>query len=453
MMQQGGPRAKILRIGVILGGKIVEERLIRNRENVTIGQSAKNTFAIPAPELPRSWTVFALVGGRYFLHLAEGMDGRLSDGGQVQTLAQLKQGGHARQVGGGWQVPLSETARGKVVLGDLTLLFQFVMAPPLQPRPQLPHSVRGSLADRIDPYMAIILVISLIAHGAAALYVYNMDVEAPPPPDEIPDRFAKQLLDKPIILEKPKITTTGTAPVADAGKQGGDEGDNKPKGGDGKKKGPEAAPDEAAVAQAVQNTAVLKVLGARSRDGSGSFVDVTGGKDAGGDLSKGLQNVGKSGASVAMTGGGGLGGGTRGPATGEIGTGKYTGAVGPSGGGNVGGGKGETEIKGDVSSGRLEDIDAGGLDPSKVASRIKAQYFRGVKQCYERALKANPKLQGKVEVSFVVGQLGTVTKVNVDGFDPGVDQCIQAQARNWRFDKPEEGSAEFSIPFILRPGN
>ena len=33
-----GQRAKILRIGVILGGKIVEERLIRKRENVTIGQ-------------------------------------------------------------------------------------------------------------------------------------------------------------------------------------------------------------------------------------------------------------------------------------------------------------------------------------------------------------------------------------------------------------------------------
>jgi hypothetical protein len=380
------------------------------------------------------------------------MDGRLSDGGQVQTLVQLKQMGHARQVGGGWQVPLTETARGKVVLGDLTLLFQFVMAPPLQPRPQLPHSVRGSLADRIDPYMAIILVLSFIFHGGLGIYVYNMDVPAPPPPDEIPDRFAKQLLDKPIVIEKPKITQTGPA-VADAG-GGGEEkkGDDKPK-GDGGKKEKEAAPDQAAVAQAVQNTAVLKVLGARSRDGSGSFVDVTGGKDPGGDLSKGLQNVGKSGASVAMTGSGGLGGGTRGPATGEIGTGKYTGAVGPGGGGPVGGGKGEEEIKYTASAGSIEDIDSGGLDPSKVASRIKSQYFRGVKQCYERALKTNQKLQGKVEVSFVVGPAGNVTKVNVDGFDPGVDQCIQGQARNWRFDKPEAGSAEFSIPFILRPGN
>src|SRR5438105_9185868 len=88
-----GPRPKILRIGVILGGKIVEERLIRTRETVTIGQSAKNTFAIPAPELPRSWQLFKLVGTKYVLNVNESMDGRLSDGGNVLALAQMKAGG------------------------------------------------------------------------------------------------------------------------------------------------------------------------------------------------------------------------------------------------------------------------------------------------------------------------------------------------------------------------
>ena len=38
----------------LLGDKIVEERLVRGRDPVTIGQSAKNTFAIPTPELPKS---------------------------------------------------------------------------------------------------------------------------------------------------------------------------------------------------------------------------------------------------------------------------------------------------------------------------------------------------------------------------------------------------------------
>ena len=38
-----GPRQRILRIGVLLAGKLVEERLIRERTPVSIGQSMKNT--------------------------------------------------------------------------------------------------------------------------------------------------------------------------------------------------------------------------------------------------------------------------------------------------------------------------------------------------------------------------------------------------------------------------
>ena len=38
----GSTKPKILRIGIIQGGRIVEERLVRKRENITIGQSAKN---------------------------------------------------------------------------------------------------------------------------------------------------------------------------------------------------------------------------------------------------------------------------------------------------------------------------------------------------------------------------------------------------------------------------
>ena len=55
-----GPRQRILRIGVLLGGKIVEERLIRERTSVTIGQSMKNTFSIPVEGLPLEFTLFAL---------------------------------------------------------------------------------------------------------------------------------------------------------------------------------------------------------------------------------------------------------------------------------------------------------------------------------------------------------------------------------------------------------
>jgi hypothetical protein len=37
---------KILRLGVIQGGNIVEEKLLRVPETVTVGQGAKNTFIV-----------------------------------------------------------------------------------------------------------------------------------------------------------------------------------------------------------------------------------------------------------------------------------------------------------------------------------------------------------------------------------------------------------------------
>jgi hypothetical protein len=117
-----GPRARILRIGILLGGKIVEERLIRERISVSVGQSMKNTFSIPVEGLPLEHTLFVLDNDRYFLRFLPKMDGRLSDGGNVTTLDQLKQTG-AQQSPGFWQVPLSPTARGKLSLGDLTVLF------------------------------------------------------------------------------------------------------------------------------------------------------------------------------------------------------------------------------------------------------------------------------------------------------------------------------------------
>ncbi|HEY5948993.1 MAG TPA: hypothetical protein VIV40_26055, partial [Kofleriaceae bacterium] len=150
---QTGPRARILRIGVLLGGKIVEERLIRERTSVTIGQSMKNTFSIPVEGLPLELTLFSLEEGKYYLRFLNKMDGRLSSGDQVNTLEALK-GRGATNHGDYWQVPLSENSRGKLSLGDLTILFQFVTEPPRQPKPMLPASVRGTFADRFDPRLS-----------------------------------------------------------------------------------------------------------------------------------------------------------------------------------------------------------------------------------------------------------------------------------------------------------
>ena len=147
---------KVLRIGVIQGGKIIEERIIRRRETITIGPSEKNTFVIPAQDLPSSrFDIFETRGDHYTLNFSAAMNGRISTDGQVVELADLRSSGRARKKGKLFQITLNDKARGKVLIGDSTILFQFVAPPPIQPRPQLPSSVRGSMLAGMGSFVVI----------------------------------------------------------------------------------------------------------------------------------------------------------------------------------------------------------------------------------------------------------------------------------------------------------
>src|SRR5947199_3714363 len=90
---KGPEPPKILRIGIIQGGRIVEERLVRKRENITIGQSAKNMFVVLSDALPRNWLLFEATGTGYVAHFSDGMDARIAVGNEIISLAQLKQTG------------------------------------------------------------------------------------------------------------------------------------------------------------------------------------------------------------------------------------------------------------------------------------------------------------------------------------------------------------------------
>src|SRR3569832_1031710 len=189
----GSTKPKILRIGIIQGGRIVEERLVRKRENITIGQSAKNMFVVPSDVLPRQWLLFEVTGNRYVAHFSEGMDARIAVGSEIISLAQLRQSGKIQRKGQSYVLPLDERSRGKIVLGDMTILFQFVTPPPPQPRPQLPASVRGSLTSGVDWFFATIAGISFLMHLLLVIYLRNVDWPRKPDIEEIPDRFVKMV--------------------------------------------------------------------------------------------------------------------------------------------------------------------------------------------------------------------------------------------------------------------
>lgn len=460
----GGSRPRILRIGIILGGNIVEERLVRTRETITIGQSSKNTFSVPIEGLPKQWPLVSIEGDHYSLVFTEAMDGRISDGKGVRTLESLK-GREATRKGEAWSVALSESSRGKIVIGDMTLLFQFVTAPPLQPRPRLPASVRGTFADRLDPHLAIILAISLVLHAGLAIYAWQRDLPMTTVIDRAQEEYTEETYKERTIARTFDMPLEGTATEVGTEAEVEAKPQEKPKsGGDSKKaKGPPkedsgddgGAPDDAAIREAVASSAFLKV--ATGGEGDGSRYDQMSNTDQGAGLDKAIDNVKKSGAGVATRGRGGEGDRrSRGPQSGELGTGKGPGVKGPAGGTQVAE-KEEEEIKSRVNLTGVVDLEDTTLDPESVARRIREKYLAGIKRCHQRALKADPNAGGRVTLRFTVGPSGNVTDSSVKGFDPSVDSCIQGLTRKWRFAAPKTDggaptSAVFQIPLILRPG-
>ena len=83
---------KVLRIGVIQSGKLVEERRLRKRETVSFGKKNGAMFQITADHLPDEMKLFEYTGGKYYLRFNEEMDGQVKTGsGGYVSLKKLRE--------------------------------------------------------------------------------------------------------------------------------------------------------------------------------------------------------------------------------------------------------------------------------------------------------------------------------------------------------------------------
>lgn len=452
--QQGGPRQRILRIGVLLGGKIVEERLIRERVPVSIGQSMKNTFSIPIEGLPLEFTLFALDENRYSLRFLSKMDGRLSDaGGQVNTLEALK-GKGSQNHGDYYQVPLSDSARGKLSLGDLTILFQFVTEPPRQPKPMLPASVRGTFADRFDPRLLVIVGSSIILHFMVVIIAWMGDIEKDGIAERAydltfePEKYQVELKPEP----EPVPDTAGSAAGSAAGEKKPDNKPNTtPKPNTG---GSPGRNDKQDVAMSEEDASAFA---------DKLTVESKGGKDPGdmssrnpnNDLGKQIDNVREGNKQVAN--GGGTGRGTRGDGDPKVGTGGGPKIEGPGGVESAGGGKvAEKGPAGRISVSTKTALDESSLTADLVLAKIQSVYMAGLKRCYKNYLNKDASARGKVVLSLTVNESGSTVNGKATGFASEVDDCITGQMGGWRFPVPKDGDGEktqasFQIALQLVP--
>ena len=103
MSQVTGP--KVLRIGLVHAGRVIEERIIKQRTTVTVGPSEKSMFVIPAANLPGPFKLFELVGTDYYLNFLDGMTGRVALATGITDIGALR--GQAKKVGNAYQVMLT----------------------------------------------------------------------------------------------------------------------------------------------------------------------------------------------------------------------------------------------------------------------------------------------------------------------------------------------------------
>jgi TonB family protein len=461
----GGP--KVLRIGLIQSGKIVEERIVRTRETVSVGSSEKNHFIVHANDIPPRFDVFQLVGNDYILNFTDAMTGRVALPGGVQDLDTLRQTGGARNAGNYWQVKLNDNSRGKIVIGDVTLLFQFVAPPPVQPRPQLPAAVVGGFVKSIDWLFTSFVVFTFMLFFGFIIYLESADWPIDEGISEVPERYARLIFQEPPPPE-PEAPPQEAEPTDEGeeeveGEEVAEEAPTKQR-DRGESTGNESSapadgPARPSVAQNVQSQLQTLLFGSQG-EGGGSAIDaLTSGQVVGNTddlLASTAGGVGQAtgGSATLRTQGGGSGG------SGQAGS---LGALASSGGGGTKqastGRREETgpTIRGNLNLGGGDEVGGTGFfDQGKVSSMIRRRQS-AIKRCYEGRLRQNPTLSGKVVVEFSIQTSGRVSGAsaaqNTTG-DAQLASCVVGVIRRLRWNPgPEDGAVTYSYPFVFSPQN
>jgi len=156
---------------------------------------------------------------------------------------------------------------------------------------------------------------------------------------------------------------------------------------------------------------------------------------------------------LAVSGTGHGGGGT---GYGTIGLGNLsTIGRGAGGGGGAGFGRGSGRAGSAPPSMKMGSAVVRGHLSKEVIRRVIRSRINEIRSCYERALQAEPGLEGRVVVRFVIDASGKVTNATVQEstFDDDViEKCILAAIERLTFPVAEGGGVNVvSYPFILKP--
>lgn len=446
-------QSKVLRIGIVQGGKVVHERLIKLGQSVSIGESPKNTFVFPLPNLPKRYTLFQARGDRYFLNFTPKMKGKIDYRGAVTPLDVLRQRGDAIRRGNVASLPLDDKNRGRLDIDGITVLFQFVPAPPESARMVGRRDFRPRLLDEDDPVFLGFLALFTAIATVMMVYVYNTEPIEAVSLDQIPDRFTHIVMAKPEQKEKPpepmKNERQVSQQIEKTKPKEKPKTEPKPK-TEREKRQAAAALRERKRQEVMKKSALLKILsiGTTGENNSGQqVVDAFGSSTAQfSSLDKAMQGV----TGVDVQGGADFevkrqtdAGGREDASIGDLaGAGGGTARVGSGPRVQVPSGRSRL-LKPELPTGKDADL----------IRKTLRRYAGQIQYCYEWRLKSNPNIAGRIEVALDIaaGRVRNVRITDNETGDKPIEDCMVRKVQRWHFPSSVTQS-DIYLPFALTAG-
>jgi hypothetical protein len=444
------PVKPVLGLVISRGDRIIK-RLIPERETITVGQAPDCDVVLQHdPTVALRHVLAVRRGEEYEFTIAEDMNGKISVGDSTISLRDLKVCGFLPRVKNGYTFRASRSKKGQIRIADITIHFGY-FTPTVQQiagEPRLADSITSGIAfEPEDKVFAGFFAASMLLGG---LFGWITTVVDPHDPYEA-------LEDRPRLRQI--LVAEESDVVIDPSAMGAGEGDEivadvTSGQGTGTGGGSGSGPSAGDIVGAAGLTAgggaadlLITAITSNVVGGAGGVMGLSGGE--------GTSSLFSVGGTVGVAGGG-AGAGGAGDGGGFAGGG-LGGAGGPTiARGDVGGaGGGPTIIKARPVSPRATVTDRGADVSSEAISEI-SSYIRQrggqIKAIYEKYLKLNPNLQGRIVVKVTFSN-GVVSSVAVTGNDTGNTQMeseIVGVVRSWAVGGVQ-GKVTLSVPFVLSP--
>jgi hypothetical protein len=437
-------KLKVLRIASVTDDLVCDELHQTAPESVTAGRGVASELLVFGSQMPTHHVLFELgKDGGYTLVLPPSAGGVLSLRGRGTRIADLWRKQARRDPKTNQPAPLrlrlDPSARGKLVLGETALLFQF--APPAIPprKDPFPQEYKARAFSGLTRFDMATLLSGLMILGPYFIWAASKPID-PTIEHEIDDRFLKVMgipPKKDKEEEKPEDDEEKLLAVEDEEKKK----DKEPEIVD-KVINPSKSFSKEAIAKA-RGVGVARVLGTYGGPGEGTVFDVIQSTENNlGELfAAGMTRVvDADGTEVSGFVPGGEGISALGAAVGT----KGFEVDGPE---VVALDKKERKIS--LKTGGA-DID-GDADKKAVQATIRNR-MGALQSCYEKALRGNTGLSGKIGYTITISVMGTVTNVQVGDDtlqDEGVKNCTVAKIKGWRFPTTPGAEASSDVTFSV----